>query len=59
MVHDSAFKYVKDKYYEGIEIINEEGKKFYRVTKVREGIRGRADAVLLKQAMKLENLVRI
>ena len=59
VVSESAFKYVKDKYYEGHEIINDEGKKFYKVMKVREGIRGRADAVLLKQAMKLDKLVRI
>jgi hypothetical protein len=48
LISDSAFKHVKNIYYEGVEIINEEGKKFYRLTRVVEGVRGRADAVLLK-----------
>ena len=56
MVSESAFKHVKNIYYEGDEIINEEGKKFYRVTRVQEGVRGRADAVLLKASIKLERI---
>ena len=48
LISESAFKHVKNVYYEGDEIINEEGKKFYRLTRVCEGVRGRADAVLLK-----------
>jgi class 3 adenylate cyclase len=48
LVSESAFKHVKNIYYEGDEIINEEGKKFYRIKRVNEGVRGRADAVLLK-----------
>ena len=59
IVSDTAFKYVRDKYYEGTEIISEEGKKFYLVTKVLAGIRGRADAVLLKQQMKLDRVAKI
>ena len=53
---ESAFKHVKNIYYEGDEIINEEGKKFYRVNRVQEGVRGRADAVLLKAQIKLERI---
>jgi hypothetical protein len=48
LVSDSAFKHVKNIYYEGDEIINAEGAKFYLVKRVTEGVRGRADAVLLK-----------
>jgi hypothetical protein len=33
-VSDTAFKYVKNQYYEGHEIIAADGKKFYRVTDV-------------------------
>jgi hypothetical protein len=50
---------VKDKYYRGTEIINDEGKKFYDVTQVIEGIRGRADAVLLKSQIKLDMIASI
>lgn len=47
IVSDSAYRFVKN-FYEGVEIENSSGKKFYRVTKVKEGVRGRADAILLK-----------
>ena len=59
VISDTAFKYVKDKYVEGKELINEEGKKFYLFTKVKEGVRGRADAVLLKSSIKLDRLAGI
>ena len=48
IVSETAFKHVKHQFYEGEEIISDENKKFYRVTKVITGVRGRADAVLLK-----------
>jgi len=38
IVSETAFKYVKSMFYDGIEIISDEKKKFYRITKVREGI---------------------
>jgi hypothetical protein len=52
-VSDSAFKFVRN-FYNGIEITSNEGKKFYRITKVIEGVRGRADAILLKSSIKIE-----
>lgn len=48
IVSDTAFKHVKNQYYEGAEIISKTNNKFYRVTKVKESVRGRADAILIK-----------
>ena len=59
VISDTAFKYVKDKYVEGKELINEEGKKFYLFTNIKEGIRGRADAVLLKSSIKFDMITSI
>lgn len=59
IVSETAFKYVKNQYYEGEEIISEENKKFYRVTKVIIGVRGRADAVLLKSQIKVDGMASI
>ena len=56
---DTAFKHVKAQYYEGAEIIAEDGRKFYRVERVKEGVRGRADAVLLKSQIKIDRIAGI
>ena len=38
---------------------NDHGKKFYRITGLIQGIRSRADAVLLKNMIDAENYTRI
>ena len=59
IVSESAFKHVKNQFYDGIEIISEENKKFYRVTKVIIGVSGRADAVLMKSQVKYDRMAQI
>ena len=59
IVSDTAFKHVKAQYYEGTEIISHDGKKFYRVERVKEGVRERADAVLLKSQIKIDRIAGI
>lgn len=58
IVSDTAFRYVKNQYYDGVEI-NDHGKKFYRVLDVIEGVGGRADAVLLKSQIKHDRMATI
>jgi class 3 adenylate cyclase len=53
LVSETAFRFVRNQYYVGEELVNEEGQKFFRVASVIQGIRGRADAVLLKSQMNL------
>jgi class 3 adenylate cyclase len=59
LVSETAFKYVKNQFYEGEEIVSDENKKFYRVTGVKVGVRGRADAVLLKSQIKFDRIAGI
>ena len=59
IVSDTAFRYVKNQYYEGTEIISKENKKFYRITNVVLGVRGRADAVLLKSQIKADKMASV
>ena len=46
IVSETAFKFVKNIYYEGEYA--EDTTKYYLVKSVKEGVRGRADAILMK-----------
>ena len=55
IVSETAYRFVKN-FYEAAEIESDHGRKYYRVSKVKEGVRGRADAILLKSQFKMEQM---
>jgi len=57
IVNESAWKHVKNQYYEGE--FTATSNKFYRVTACKVGVKGGADAILMKNSMKLDRIAGI
>ncbi len=58
IVSQSAWLLVRD-YFKSVEVINNHGKPFYRITSLIQGIRTRADAVLMRNLIDPDNYTRI
>ena len=59
IVSDTAFKYVR-RFYSSEELINDNGEKFYKVLKlVGEGVKTRADALVLRSNISAETYHKI
>lgn len=57
IVNESAWRHVKDHYYDGVQ--TKTSKKFYLVTDSKIGVKGGAEAILMKNHMKMDTIAGI